>query len=110
MYSQRAVRNKTQRTNDKMNDKQLCARLNRHHITNEDISQVEQFCRNLNRSSQLYDLRNEAKFRAVKSSKTYDEFKDIVDAAHLQPLSQTDKRNASTKSRSWNTIAKDSNQ
>lgn len=90
-----------------MNDEQLCARLNNKRITIDDISRVEQFCRDLNRSSELYDLRNDAKFRAVKSSKTYDEFKDIVDAAHLQPIAQSDKRNASSNTRLWNTIAKD---
>lgn len=93
-----------------MDDAQVCARLNRNQITGTDILIVEQFCRDLNRAAQLYDLRNDAKFRAVKSSQTYDEFKGIVDAAHLQPLTWSDKRNVATKKRLWNTIATDSNQ
>lgn len=90
-----------------MADERLCAQLNKQRITTEDILKVEHFCRELIKTSELYELRNEAKLRAVKSTKTYDEFKDIVDAAHLQPLSHSDKQNAQTKTRSWNSIAKD---
>lgn len=93
-----------------MDGARLCARLNGDRVTATDIAQVEQFCRDLNRAAQLYQLQNDAKFRAVKSSQTYDEFKGIVDAAHLQPLTQSDKRRAATKKRLWNTIATESNQ
>lgn len=39
----------------------------------------------------LYWLQNDAKFRAVKQKGTYDDFKDIVAAAHLKPLDKGDK-------------------
>lgn len=89
-----------------MADEQLCARLNNSQLTIDDISQVEQFCYGLVRANDLYKLKNDAKLRAVTSTKTYDEFKDIVDAAHLQPLNRSDKSNSQTKHRLWNSIAK----
>jgi len=40
-----------------------------------------------------YRLRNDAKFRAAnQKAATYEEFKGIVDLAHLQPLSKQDYR------------------
>lgn len=33
--------------------------------------------------------------------------RDIVDAAHLQPITKKDKNNAKTKNRLWNTSALD---
>ncbi|XP_018574473.1 coiled-coil domain-containing protein 103 [Anoplophora glabripennis] len=38
----------------------------------------------------LYWIRNDAKLRAVVTSQSYDEFRDIVAAAHLKPLSKKD--------------------
>lgn len=89
-----------------MADEQLCERLNKTHLTADDIRRVENFCYDLVKASELSKLQNDAKLRAVNSTKTYDEFKDIVDAAHLQPLNHSDKKNAQTKSRLWNSIAK----
>lgn len=89
-----------------MDDNQLCTRLNSSRLTFDDISQVEQFCYNFVRANDLYKLRNDAKLRAVTTSTTFEEFKDIVDAAHLQPLSRSDKTNSFTKNRLWNSIAK----
>ncbi|XP_060536676.1 uncharacterized protein LOC132708379 [Cylas formicarius] len=51
-------------------------------------------------SDKQYWLRNDAKIRAVVSSKTYDEFRNIVDAAHLKSLSKDDIR--TPKQNSWN--------
>lgn len=89
-----------------MADEQLCDRLNQSHLTAGDIRQVEQFCYDLVQVSEFNKLQNDAKLRAINSTKTYDEFKDIVDAAHLQPLTRSDKQNAKTQSRLWNSIAK----
>ncbi|XP_031618371.1 coiled-coil domain-containing protein 103 [Contarinia nasturtii] len=89
-----------------MADEQLCERLNKTHLTADDIRQVEYFCYDLVKISELSKLQNDAKLRAVNSTKTYDEFKDIVDAAHLQPLSRSDKKNTQTQSRLWNSIAR----
>lgn len=89
-----------------MADEKLCERLSKSHLTAGDICQVEQFCYGLVTASELSKLQNDAKLRAVNSTKTYDEFKDIVDAAHLQPLTRADKQNAKTQSRLWNSIAK----
>ncbi|CAH1979666.1 unnamed protein product [Acanthoscelides obtectus] len=36
----------------------------------------------------MYWIRNDAKIRAVTTSKTYEEFKDYVAAAHLKSLSR----------------------
>lgn len=77
-----------------MTDEQLCERLNKIQLTADDIRQVENFCYDLVKASELSKLQNDAKLRAVNSTKTYDEFKDIVDAAHLQPLSRSDQKNA----------------
>ncbi|XP_055321324.1 coiled-coil domain-containing protein 103 [Sitodiplosis mosellana] len=89
-----------------MADEQLCERLNKTRLTADDIRQVEHFCYDLVKANTLSQLQNDAKLRAVNSTKTYDEFKDIVDAAHLQPLSRSDKKNANTQSRLWNSIAR----
>jgi hypothetical protein len=91
-------------------------------ITVQELKQLEQECLNRIKSDHLYKIRNDAKLRAVNSSKSYDEFKyeirfvfpkinlilfswkfrDIVDAAHLKPLSAADKKNAQTKRSKWN--------
>lgn len=89
-----------------MADEQLCNRLNESHLTADDIRNVEYFCYDLVKASDLSKLQNDAKLRAINSTKTYDEFKDIVDAAHLQPLSRSDKKTAHTQSRLWNSIAR----
>ena len=86
-------------------DDKLCGNLNKNTITIADIEIVEKFCFNRMRDADLYDLQNTAKLRAVNSTSTYEEFKDIVDAAHLRPLDKADKRNAQTKMRLWNSSA-----
>lgn len=89
-----------------MADEKLCDRLNNSSLTTHDIQCVESFCHNLIQVNELKKLQNDAKLRAINTTKTYDEFKDIVDAAHLQPLNRTDKQNAETPSRLWNSISK----
>lgn len=86
-------------------DEQYLARLTKNKLTVEDILMVEQYCYELVQQENVYNLQNDAKLRAVTSTKTYDEFKAIVDAAHLRPLDKSDKQNAKTKSRLWNTTA-----
>ncbi|KAH1007948.1 hypothetical protein HUJ04_005119 [Dendroctonus ponderosae] len=41
-------------------------------------------------SDKRYWIRNDAKLKAVVTSKSYDEFREIVEAAHLKPLSKED--------------------
>ncbi|KAG4073464.1 hypothetical protein HA402_000688 [Bradysia odoriphaga] len=89
-----------------MNDGHL-AGLNKETITSSDISRLQAlFYENLH-LEELYKVRNDAKLRAVISTKTYDEFKNIVDAAHLRPITKHDKKNADTRNRLWNTSVKD---
>lgn len=87
------------------NGEKYLARLSKNKLTVEDILMVEQYCYELVQQENVYNLQNDAKLRAVTSTKTYDEFKAIVDAAHLRPLDKSDKQNAKTKSRLWNTTA-----
>lgn len=68
----------------------------------EEIRNLKEECRNQIKKDELYDIRNSAKIRAVTSVKSYDEFRDIVDAAHLRPLDKKDKMDSSTKKRLWN--------
>lgn len=89
-----------------MADKRMCERLNKLNLTIDDIRNVENFCYDLVKASQLGQFQNDAKLRAVNSTKNYEEFRDIVDAAHLRALNRSDKRNVNTQSRLWNSIAK----
>ncbi|XP_058449105.1 uncharacterized protein LOC131429069 [Malaya genurostris] len=75
-------------------------------ISNSDIKKLEASCLENIKGDELYQLRNDAKLRAVTNSKNYDEFKDIVDAAHLSAITSQDKRNAKTKQSLWNTVSK----
>ncbi|XP_004517779.1 coiled-coil domain-containing protein 103 [Ceratitis capitata] len=76
-------------------------------ITPEELLKLRANCMERLRAAELYELRNDAKLRAVNTTQTYEEFKDIVDAAHLQPVSKQDKMNAKTKSRLWNSAARE---
>nr|XP_036668889.1 coiled-coil domain-containing protein 103 isoform X1 [Drosophila suzukii] len=76
-------------------------------ITSEELVRLRENCLQCIRDGELYELRNDAKLRAVYSTQTYEEFKDIVDAAHLRPVSRSDKANAQTKNRLWNSAARD---
>lgn len=51
-----------------------------------------------------YWIRNDAKIRASLTSKNYDEFREIVDAAHLNPLSAQDKKKKGKMN--WNKMTK----
>ncbi|XP_054740292.1 coiled-coil domain-containing protein 103 [Anastrepha obliqua] len=76
-------------------------------ITPEELLRLRADCLERLHESKLYELRNDAKLRAVNTTQTYDEFRDIVDAAHLQPISRQDKMNAKTKNRLWNSAARE---
>ncbi|XP_065370521.1 coiled-coil domain-containing protein 103 [Calliphora vicina] len=76
-------------------------------ITAEELQYLEEMCLETLKSGELHTLRNEAKLRAVNNTKSYDEFKDIVDAAHLKPISRQDKMNSKTKNRLWNSAARE---
>lgn len=90
-----------------MNDIQLSAIISKNPLTVDDILRVQKFCLENIQAGELYDLQNDAKLRAVTTTKTYEEFKDIVDAAHLRPLNKFDKQNSKTKTRLWNPISKE---
>ncbi|XP_062557525.1 coiled-coil domain-containing protein 103 [Armigeres subalbatus] len=75
-------------------------------ISAKDIKKLETECLDKIQGDELYHIRNDAKLRAVYAAKNYDEFRDIVDAAHLNPLSSQDKRNPKTKQRLWNSVSK----
>ncbi|XP_045479863.1 uncharacterized protein LOC123684592 [Harmonia axyridis] len=49
----------------------------------------------------LYWIRNDAKIKAAVTSKSYDEFRELVAAAHLKALTKEDKER---KQRSWQTL------
>ncbi|KAL1513848.1 hypothetical protein ABEB36_003196 [Hypothenemus hampei] len=51
-------------------------------------------------SDTRYWLRNDAKLKAVVTAKSYEEFRESVDAAHLQPLSKQDIKK--TTKTNWN--------
>ncbi|XP_013102974.2 coiled-coil domain-containing protein 103 [Stomoxys calcitrans] len=74
-------------------------------ITPEELQKLQEICMERLKMGELHTLRNDAKLRAVNNTKNYEEFKDIVDAAHLKPISKADKMNAKTKNRLWNTAA-----
>lgn len=71
----------------------------------DEIKSLKEECKNQIKKDELYDVRNSAKLRAVNAVKSYDEFQDIVDAAHLRPLDKRDKMDSSTKKRLWNQTA-----
>lgn len=51
-----------------------------------ELCELQKYCLKKLDSSKLYNLRNIAKIRSVKNARNYDEFKNIVDAAHLKPI------------------------
>ncbi|XP_062132825.1 coiled-coil domain-containing protein 103 [Drosophila sulfurigaster albostrigata] len=74
-------------------------------ITCEELLRLRDDCLQRLRDDEIYYLRNDAKLRAVNNTQNYEEFKDIVDAAHLRPVTRQDKANAKTKNRLWNSAA-----
>ncbi|CAO1419259.1 unnamed protein product [Diamesa serratosioi] len=77
-------------------------KINSDKVTIQELKNLEHQCIERIKSDELYQIRNDAKIRAVNSTKNYDEFKDIVDAAHLKPLSREEKMNSCTKRARWN--------
>ncbi|KAF5300529.1 hypothetical protein FQR65_LT09150 [Abscondita terminalis] len=73
-------------------------------ITKLDNKQLLEELKSAIHEDKLYWIRNDAKLKACITSKTYDEFRETVAAAHLMPLSKQDwKKRLNT----WNTVAKD---
>jgi len=66
-------------------------------LENELIDNVEKDLR--------YWQQNDAKLRAVKSVSTYQEFTDIVKAAHLRPMSKKELEDKCNSSLLWNNVA-----
>ncbi|XP_050315957.1 uncharacterized protein LOC126750384 [Anthonomus grandis grandis] len=68
--------------------------------SNTELNDLYENLKNDLRKDKMYWIRNDAKLRAVVTAKSYDEFRDYVDAAHLKSVTREDgKRKAST---SWN--------
>ncbi|XP_013407380.1 coiled-coil domain-containing protein 103 [Lingula anatina] len=71
-----------------------------------DFDKLEQELSAAVTADERYWRENDAKFRAVNQKvATYDEFRDIVLAAHLKPLEKTDKIQQDRFKQPWNTIA-----
>lgn len=73
-------------------------------ISLSELNNLHSVCRSQIQQDVLYDVRNSAKIRAVANTKNYDEFKNIVDAAHLKPLDKHDKNTTKTKNLIWNPV------
>lgn len=69
-----------------------------------DFDKLESKVNKAVEDEKLYWLRNDAKFRAVRQKVgTYDEFREIVNAAHLRPLDKEDKINMDQRIKQpWN--------
>uniref|UniRef100_A0A1A9URE5 Dynein attachment factor N-terminal domain-containing protein n=1 Tax=Glossina austeni TaxID=7395 RepID=A0A1A9URE5_GLOAU len=76
-------------------------------ISPEELQSLYRQSVDVLRAAELRALKNDAKLRAVHCTKTYTEFKDIVDAAHLEPITKQDKMNAKTKTHLWNNVARE---
>lgn len=74
-------------------------------LTISDLENIQEICLRKIKNDELYEVRNLAKIRAVNSVKSYEEFKGIVDAAHLKPLSKEDKNNVPAKNQLWNKLS-----
>lgn len=77
-------------------------------LTLSELNSLQGNCLQKVQQDELYKVRNDAKLRAVTSVSSYDEFKNVVDAAHLKPLDKMDKQNAKTKNRLWNNVVSSS--
>lgn len=84
---------------------QFLSKLKAEKLTNDIISHIEQYSYEQIKQNNLSKLKNDVKLRAVQTTKTYEEFKDLVDAAELIPIDKSDKMNAKTKKCIWNTSA-----
>lgn len=74
---------------------------------NIDFTQLERELNNAIEADARYWRENDAKLRAVNQKvATYDEFRDIVKAAHLKPLDKGDKASLQNKPKSsiWNSL------
>ncbi|KAH8372629.1 hypothetical protein KR009_001474 [Drosophila setifemur] len=76
-------------------------------ITPEELIRLRESSLKCIRDGEIYQLRNDAKLRAVYTSQSYEEFKDIVNAAHLRSVTRSDKANVQTKNCLWNSAARE---
>ncbi|OWA54778.1 hypothetical protein BV898_19172 [Hypsibius exemplaris] len=61
-----------------------------------DTKKLDEMMKEALEQERDYKLRNDAKFRATEQkTATYEEFKGIVDLAHLKPLTKTDQNDSS---------------
>lgn len=74
-------------------------------ISTVELEILHQHCLEKLLKGKLYDLRNSTKIRSVKTAKSYEEFKNMVDAAHLNPICKVDKQKVQTKKLLWNNIS-----
>ena len=75
--------------------------------TSEDInfSKLRKNFISAQHADEKYSCENDAKFRAVHQNvKSYDEFRDIVAASHLQPLDRKDVIGSDKIQQPWNTM------
>ncbi|KAF7990203.1 hypothetical protein HCN44_000008 [Aphidius gifuensis] len=73
-----------------------------------DLEDLEEELQKALNEDTLYDLQNDAKLRAIEQKvPTYEQFRQMVQAAHLKPLSQKEKLEKSNSS--WNCYKKKSN-
>ncbi|XP_043462380.1 coiled-coil domain-containing protein 103 [Leptopilina heterotoma] len=70
------------------------------------------------KDDELYQLQNDAKFRAIEQKvPTYKDFREMVNAAHLQPLANSDQKNRTSisknifanRSEDWDLVSKAQN-
>lgn len=76
-------------------------------LSNVDMKELEEQLESAIQEDKKYWLQNEAKLKAVSDHvETYNEFKNLVDAAHLTPLDKSDKLNKEKLNRTiWNKFA-----
>ncbi|XP_076672790.1 dynein axonemal assembly factor 19 [Andrena cerasifolii] len=73
-----------------------------------DYKSLEQELREALRADEMYKLQNDAKLRAVEQNvPTYEDFRQMVNAAHLKPLQRVDI--TSKAEGSWNPVANNDN-
>ncbi|XP_071822831.1 dynein axonemal assembly factor 19-like isoform X2 [Apostichopus japonicus] len=75
-----------------------------------DFRKLEKELENAMKADAKYWRENDAKMRAVEQRvESYEQFRDIVAASHLQPLEKKDKISESKLQQPWNTLATSDN-
>lgn len=80
-------------------------------LSSIDVKELEEQLELAIQDDKIYWLQNEAKLKAVSDHvETYNEFKNLVDAAHLKPLDKSDKLNKEKLNKTiWNKLAEKDN-